>query len=278
MAAEGVILCNAHECCGILLWCWDFSLLLAAPLATAQVAVADPYTSTALTIHGNGHGNRHLQPHHGGHGESPPRGGRLDEPLGDSTGTMVTGVTYNGIALISIGSHNDTGNTRRVEMWYLLAPINGNHNVAVTVNIPTAGTVALSAGATTFTNVDQTVPLGTFVSADGATGANSQLDVPSVVNGMVMDTLGNGRESDCHGLGSAGSAVEPDHRRRRQLTSAGAAARRSGRAQRSDFGDFQRHFELVAGSDSDQSEHRRHRRQHQRERGSLGRTRFTTSR
>ncbi|MGB7851810.1 MAG: S24 family peptidase, partial [Candidatus Sulfotelmatobacter sp.] len=104
--------------------------------------------------------------------------------------TDVTGVTYDGTALSFVGAHNDAGDTRRVEMWYLLAPASGtNLPIVVSVDIPTAVTEGVVAGATTFTGVDQTVPLGSFVSADGAAGANSQLDVPSVVNGMVLDTL-----------------------------------------------------------------------------------------
>src|SRR5260370_17542769 len=74
-------------------------------------------------------------------------------------------------------------------MWYLLAPSSGAFNVVVSVNIPTAVNEGVVAGATTFTGVDQTVPLGAFVSADGAVGANSQLNVPGVVNGMIFDTL-----------------------------------------------------------------------------------------
>jgi len=123
--------------------------------------------------------------------------------LSNSTGTTVSSVTYNGTNLTQIGFHNDAGLTRRVEMWSLLAPANGTFNVVVNVNVPTAATVGVVAGVTTFTGVDQTVPLGTFVSADGASGAcvasgsptstcNSQLDVPSVVNGMVIDTLATG--------------------------------------------------------------------------------------
>ncbi len=100
----------------------------------------------------------------------------------------VVGITYNGTSLNIIGAHNDAGGTRRVEMWYLLAPVNGSHTVVVTVN--TGGVnEGVVAGATTFTGVDQTVPLGSFVSADGAAGGNSQLDVPSVINGMILDTL-----------------------------------------------------------------------------------------
>ena len=121
--------------------------------------------------------------------------------LTNATGTTVTGVTYNGTALKSVGSHNDAGNTRRVEMWYLLAPATGAaHNVIVTVDVP-AGTVGVVAGAITFTGVDQTVPLSSFVSADGTavdcTGGTtgcSTLYVPSVVNGMVMDTLATGED------------------------------------------------------------------------------------
>jgi uncharacterized repeat protein (TIGR01451 family) len=107
----------------------------------------------------------------------------------NSPTTGVVGVTYNGAALNFVGAHNDAGNTRRVEMWYMLAPTSGTHNVVVSVNIPAAVNEGVVAGATTFTGVDQTVPLGGFVSADGAAGANSQLDVPSVINGMVLDTL-----------------------------------------------------------------------------------------
>jgi len=111
----------------------------------------------------------------------------------NSTTAALTGVTYNGTALTLLGSHNDAGLTRRVEMWYLLNPASGaNLPIVISVNVPAAATVGVVAGATTFTGVDQTVPLGTFVSADGALGGNSQLDVPSVINGMVLDTLATG--------------------------------------------------------------------------------------
>ena len=106
--------------------------------------------------------------------------------------TGVVGVTYNGVALSFVGAHNDAANTRRVETWYLLAPATGTHAVLVSVGIPVAQTVGVVAGVTTFTGADQTVPLGTFVSADGAAGTNSSLDVPSVVNGQILDTLAVG--------------------------------------------------------------------------------------
>ena len=113
--------------------------------------------------------------------------------VSNSNGATVSGVTYNGSALARIGFHNDTGNSRRVEMWYLLNPASGtNLPIKVSVTVAAGRTVGVVAGATTFTGVDQTTPLGTFVSADGAGAGNSQLDVPSVVNGMVIDTLAIG--------------------------------------------------------------------------------------
>src|SRR5437879_4866967 len=109
--------------------------------------------------------------------------------IANDSATTGTGTTNNGTPMTLIGAHNDASLTRRVEMWRLVAPASGTFNIVVSVNIPTAVTVGVAAGATTFTGVDQTVPLGNFVSADGAAGTNSQLDVPSVVNGMVLDTL-----------------------------------------------------------------------------------------
>jgi uncharacterized repeat protein (TIGR01451 family) len=121
----------------------------------------------------------------------------------NNAATVVSGVTWNGTALTQIGAHNDTSGTRRVEMWYLLAPATGTHPVVVSVNIPSRVNIGVVAGATTFTGVDQTAPLGTFVSSDGTAAncvavatpvskCNSQLDVPSVVNGMIIDTLATG--------------------------------------------------------------------------------------
>jgi uncharacterized repeat protein (TIGR01451 family) len=114
--------------------------------------------------------------------------------IANASATTVTSVTYNGTGLNFLGAHNDSGGTRRVEMWYLLNPAAGaNVPVDVVVSIPAAGaTVGVVSGAVTFTGVDQTIPLGSFVSADGAAGTYSQLDVPSVVNGMILDTLAIG--------------------------------------------------------------------------------------
>lgn len=168
-----------------------FVLLHAATYSHAQVAV-DATTNSSAELTGNA--TRTLTFAH----TTTTTGANLLLLVGvsinitNAPATTVSGVTYRGAALTLVGAHNDAGNTRRVEMWYMLAPSTGNRNVIVSVNIPAAQTVGVVVGATTLTGVDQTQPLGTFVSADGAAVTNSQLDVPSVVNGMILDTLAIG--------------------------------------------------------------------------------------
>jgi len=168
-------------------------VLLAATSSRAQVAV-DTNSSTNTTADLTGAGTRTLTFNH----TTSNTANRallvgVSMNIANSAATAVTGVTYNGTALTFVGAHNDAGNTRRVEMWYLLNPASGtNLPIIVSVDVPTAATVGVTAGATVFTDVDQTVPLSSFVSANGATATNSQLDVPSVVNGMVFDTLAVG--------------------------------------------------------------------------------------
>lgn len=165
-----------------------FLLLLAASL-NAQVAV-DSSTNNSATLTGIGSFNITIPHTTAGANRLMLVGVSMN--IANATGTGVVGVTWNGTPLNFVGAHNDAGPTRRVEMWSLLAPATGAFNVVVTVNVPAAQSVGVIAGVTTFTGVDQTVPLGTFISADGAAGAFSQLDVPSVINGMVIDTLATG--------------------------------------------------------------------------------------
>jgi uncharacterized repeat protein (TIGR01451 family) len=102
--------------------------------------------------------------------------------------TTVNGVTYNGVALTRAGFHNNPTNVRRVEIWYLISPATGAHNVVVTENIPGAGTIGTVVGATTFTGADQTTPIRSFASNDGTTDA-ANVTVSSGTNDMVLDTL-----------------------------------------------------------------------------------------
>jgi uncharacterized repeat protein (TIGR01451 family) len=164
-----------------------FLMMLAAPSARGQVAV-DSTSSASASL--TGAGTKTVTFAH----TTTTTANRvlvvgISINITNAPTTAVTGVTYDGTALTLAGSHNDAGETRRVEMWYLLAPVNGTFNVVVSVDIPAAFTEGVAVGATTFTGVDQTVPVSSLASADGAAGNYSQLNVPSVVNGMILDTL-----------------------------------------------------------------------------------------
>jgi uncharacterized repeat protein (TIGR01451 family) len=180
-------------------------LLLLSGHSPAQVAVdTDPSTSTSADLTGPGTQTLTFD-----HTTSTTADRALlvgvSMDIANSPAAAVTGITYNGTALTLIGAQNDSSNTRRIEQWYLLNPSSGtNLPIIVSVSVPTAATIGVVAGATVFTDVDQNVPLGTFVSgsaeeaaciASTATGdyqCNSGVTVSSVVNGMVFDTLAVG--------------------------------------------------------------------------------------
>jgi uncharacterized repeat protein (TIGR01451 family) len=180
-------------------------VLLAASYARAQVAVdTNPSTSAAADLIGPG--TQTLSFNH----TTSNTANRIllvgvSMNIAGAPTTGVVTVTYNGTPLSFVGAQNDAANTRRVEQWYLLNPASGtNLPIVVSVNIPAAATVGVVAGATVFTDVDQTVPLGTFASSDGESAGciastaagnsqcNSGVDVASVVNGMIFDTLAVG--------------------------------------------------------------------------------------
>src|SRR5882762_8620391 len=112
--------------------------------------------------------------------------------LGASASTKtatVASVTYGAQILTFLSAHNDAGLTRRVEIWFLLAPATGAHTITVTATAYGAGTVGLAAVSETFTGADQTDPVRPFVSNDGTTNTGAgalMLDVPSALKEVVF--------------------------------------------------------------------------------------------
>src|SRR3974390_1097448 len=94
-------------------------LLAAAPYSRAQVAV-DNTSSAQRQRTGAGTVTNNFT-------HTTTAGGvnrllivSVEMNIRNSAATGVIGITYNGTALNILGSHNDAGNTRRVEMWYTL--------------------------------------------------------------------------------------------------------------------------------------------------------------
>jgi len=168
-------------------------VLLLAPFALGQVAVDGASTNGAARLTGVLNSATLNFTHTTGTGANRLLVVGVSINLTNANTVGVVGITYNGTPLNFIGANNDAANTRRVEQWYLLNPVSGtNLPIAVTLNIPTLKTEGVVAGATTFTGVDQRVPLGTFTSTDGPNGNSSSEDVPSVINGMILDTVAIG--------------------------------------------------------------------------------------
>ncbi len=96
---------------------------------------------------------------------------------------QVSSVTYNGTSLSLVGTEVNGG--ARVEIWSMVAPDMGTHNVDVTISGSPFGATA---GVMTFTGVDQTTPLGTFASTNGEASSGS-VNVSSASGELVFGAV-----------------------------------------------------------------------------------------
>src|SRR5262245_35823567 len=102
-----------------------------------------------------------------------------------NAGTAVSGITFGAQALTLVGVQNGQATQSRIEIWRLIAPTSGTATVTVTMN----AAAVFGGGAASFSDVDQAIPLGTFVSAGGNT-ITPTVNVSSAVGELVFDTVG----------------------------------------------------------------------------------------
>jgi prepilin-type N-terminal cleavage/methylation domain-containing protein len=98
----------------------------------------------------------------------------------------VTSVTYNGVALTLEGTETNSDDAR-VELWSLVAPDTGTHNVVITFSAALAQQAV--AGVMTFTGVDQSTPLGSFYSSQGDDTTTASLDITSADGEFVYAVI-----------------------------------------------------------------------------------------
>ena len=106
------------------------------------------------------------------------------------SGASLTSITYNGVALTQYSSNGAGVGTN--EVWYLIAPSTGAHNVVVTwtnVNPAEAPSTNGVAGSLSFTGVDQTTPLGTAAQATGSSTTPSVTLTGASASNFVFDAL-----------------------------------------------------------------------------------------
>ncbi|MCP4333622.1 MAG: DUF4347 domain-containing protein, partial [Gammaproteobacteria bacterium] len=102
--------------------------------------------------------------------------------FGEDKDDVVSSVTYNGTNLILVGARDNSDTaTARVEIWALVAPATGTHNVVVN----TSGTdhEGATIGVMTFTGANQSTAVGSFASAEGDS------DSPSTTVSSAADEI-----------------------------------------------------------------------------------------
>ena len=103
---------------------------------------------------------------------------------GNSPIAAATDITYNGVSLTKIDAQELA--PCRSELWYLIAPTTGTHDIVVTLADMVS---AVTGGARSFTGADQSTPLGTAAKAAGTTTPVT-VTVTSAAGEYVMDSAG----------------------------------------------------------------------------------------
>ena len=103
-----------------------------------------------------------------------------------SSSRAVYSIRYQNISLTKVGAvvNSDV----RSEIWQLVDPPMGTHDVVITLNGSLCPNCGFVAGAVTFNGVDQTTPLGEYASNTGSSSPAS-VSVSSVEGELVFDTV-----------------------------------------------------------------------------------------
>ncbi len=145
---------------------------------TASIGVGVKVSSTTTGFSANPNANSFTVSHTTGTGNN-----RLMLVGISQKNKLVNSVTYGGVALTLVGE-SITSSNARIHLYRLINPASGTANVVVNLSAnPDKGIVV---GVTTFENVDQTNPLGTFAAATGSSNSAS-VSVASAAGELVFD-------------------------------------------------------------------------------------------
>lgn len=142
--------------------------------------------------------------------------------VGDTAGRVVSGVTYNGVALTQIGTTQgvDTGGggNGSLSAWRLLAPATGANNVVITFNAALTTSAGVSVCCIqTWDNVNQTTPTSNVTQA-GGNGTTATRTVTSATNSRVIALTNGGSDY------SASAATNRNQNNLSTLTGGGCAS------------------------------------------------------
>lgn len=105
------------------------------------------------------------------------------------TAVVVSGVTYNGVAMTFIGRrHSNDSNTGYAELWVLVNPDTGANTVSVTFSSLDGTDAVCEIGSVSFTGVDQVTPYDGYTDSVG-TGTSTSITVTSKTGDMVLGSV-----------------------------------------------------------------------------------------
>lgn len=102
------------------------------------------------------------------------------------SGNTVTGVTYNSVAMSSLGSITQPDAGVTIHSYGLPAPATGANTVDVTFS---GAPTYVNCTASSYTNVHQTVSTGTVTTLDNGNASSISLDASSATNELVVDAV-----------------------------------------------------------------------------------------
>jgi prepilin-type N-terminal cleavage/methylation domain-containing protein len=106
--------------------------------------------------------------------------------INNDSNETVTSLTYNGTDLAKVDDITNSDDAR-VEIWSLVAPDTGEHNLVITFSAALEQEAV--AGVVTFNGVDQTTPLGTFASAQADDSTPATVSIPSDLGELVFGVV-----------------------------------------------------------------------------------------
>lgn len=101
-------------------------------------------------------------------------------------GIAISSVKYATVSMTEVTNSPAINGNMKVHLFYLLLPATGANTVEVTM---ASNTRFKEAGATSWTGVNQTTPLGTW-NENGGTSATATVDITSAVDEIVLDVVG----------------------------------------------------------------------------------------
>lgn len=116
--------------------------------------------------------------------------------------SYVTAVTYNGVSLTKIDSaqaNPGVGTGRAVDLWYLIAPATGAHNVVITTSSANSNLIGV---ATTFSGVSQTTAIGTSAKNTSTSATSLAATTTGSTSNDIVLGVGHTRSSGTSGVGA----------------------------------------------------------------------------